>query len=675
MLDAVARRWPSCVEWALCVSAWTVGHGSIVATQAQAQSGFVGSFSGPDAIAQLSSGNASIRIRAASFLARNGVPAHAIKALVQALERERNPVVIRAIAESLARRGDSRAARALATAFREADVQTLPALADALAAVGGSHALAELADALAQTPRRNVASRALLRAGVVAIPFLVRALHVDESRLAAIRLLGELKSHTATPELVSWAQDSDPEIREESIRALGSIGDERAAYVVLRALQDSSGEVVIAAISALSSVGSPAHVDRLLDVLRGSDARRRRLALNSLVALSPEAAIPVIRGELEARPGDARDIAELVMHHQHAAFLEIYETLMRRGVYSARVADAIAEIGTPAALRALLRNANRTNPNPDLARSIAIGLRRGISFSTELKSAAWSFLRKRGPGDRMLVFRALARDPAVRDVLVRRLRADSAQQRAVAANAMALYGSSENTFPLGTALKKERSERAFVAIAMSMAALGGAADASSLWRWLRPWSTVGAAMILASVSAPRWSARQARRLGRLLRANLRHPRPSVRAQACWALANVREKRAWRAIARLLDDDHADVRTSAARALRVLQVPAANLLLRARWRVEKEAKVRAQLQSPGAPLPRGPLHFQAMGHSVLRVRVRAASEQLRGRELPVDIVLSDGRWIQTHTLTGGELILAGLPDSVVDVRVGLGGASR
>jgi len=103
-----------------------------------------------------------------------------------------------------------------------------------------------------------------------AVPLLIKALNdLDEDwlgREAAALALGDIGSTKAVPDLIraAWL----PETREVAVEALAAIGDPRATGVLLSALSDQEEpEAQKAAIYGLMNIGEPA-VPALIDMLK-----------------------------------------------------------------------------------------------------------------------------------------------------------------------------------------------------------------------------------------------------------------------------------------------------------------------------------------------------------------------------------------------------------------------
>jgi hypothetical protein len=119
---------------------------------------------------------------------------------------------------------------------------------------------------------------------------------------------------------------------------------------------------------------------------------------------------------------------------------------------------------------------------------------------------------------------------------------------------------------------------------------------------------------------------------------------------------------------LLLEDHApEVRVAAAWAGFLLGTGHAHRALELHTRTERDPVVSSALRRALSTPRRSLSEAIGRGREALIARLRSDSPQLI---VPVDIVLTDGRWIRMTTLPTGEIILVDLPSGIADVRVQL-----
>ena len=151
-----------------------------------------------------------------------------------------------------------------------------------------------------------------------------------------------------SPELLGLLQDGDPAVRASAARAIGLIGDPAALPALLQALADPDALAGQRIAEAIGRLGDQAIGDRsvsadLLNVLRSAPmVERTRAALALGLLRSPEA-VPGLAALLSAGDPEAQRVA----------------------------AEALAAIGTPAAMAALM--APLADPQMTSARHAAMG--------------------------------------------------------------------------------------------------------------------------------------------------------------------------------------------------------------------------------------------------------------------------------------------------------------
>ena len=199
---------------------------------------------------------------------------------------------------------DPAAAARMATAYVEVEVGAV--LSDAwvdrvMSCVPGPERQSVTADAaafavadLGIAPRCLQALRADPRESVAALRGHVEA---DRDRLAAIRVLGDLRDQAATEPLVRLLEDPDPEVRRAAASSLALVRDPHAIEALLRATADHSYDVRDAALRALDEFGTAAIVWGLAAASRGAlddvaEVAERWTASESVRAAEPVAEAP-----------------------------------------------------------------------------------------------------------------------------------------------------------------------------------------------------------------------------------------------------------------------------------------------------------------------------------------------------------------------------------------------
>jgi HEAT repeat protein len=361
----------------------------------------------------------SVRLFAARRLARAGAPA-AIEAATRWISSPNVPLVDRQFGLDVLR-----------------DVPTLPdtarqaierALRDPDAAVRMS--------ALDTLERRDV---------LPSLPAVLSALDDDsrEVRLRAIRLVAGKRDDRIALPLLSRVDDADRQVRVDAIRALGS--HPRATPALLRLLADTTDEVRAAAMDALAALRAEAAIPPFAALARrrpaDDGARRAQLALGKIATPASVAvlisltrkppvtaetkaalrgagavALPALERELESgTPGSAAMAAATLgdIGDRHAT-APLCAALERRTELAPVALDAVARIGDPAAVPALVR-ASESN-----------------DLETRRQGYA-ALLALRDPRATVTIARGLAdADPHVRELSARLVAAIGAQASALA---------------------------------------------------------------------------------------------------------------------------------------------------------------------------------------------------------------------------------------------------
>jgi HEAT repeat protein len=151
--------------------------------------------------------------------------------------------------------------------------------ATALSQIDSKQTITELSEALEQG-NADICQRAAYTLGAIgdeaAIPILIKLLEdrrfFSIVRSEAAKALGNIRSFSALPSLLSALNDEDYTIRASAIAALGNIGDTAVTSDLLQALQDNHYEVRQAAAQALGQVGDESVVPVLIQVLESQVA-------------------------------------------------------------------------------------------------------------------------------------------------------------------------------------------------------------------------------------------------------------------------------------------------------------------------------------------------------------------------------------------------------------------
>ena len=207
-------------------------------------------------VAALDDPDAYLRSVASAALAKSGAPADiAVPALVGLLQRERNPVHVRALSE-----------------YRDGAQPGLPVLLEILA-----------------DPQLD-----------------------SETRWNAARTIGKIgpAAASAVPALAAALQAPAATIREHAAEALGDIGPPAAAAVqpLAAVLHDSAPRVRRDAVRSLGQIGQPARavVNEIQELLKDKEDIVREAARNTLQTIAPEL-LPTEKPRPEAPPSGDKE--------------------------------------------------------------------------------------------------------------------------------------------------------------------------------------------------------------------------------------------------------------------------------------------------------------------------------------------------------------------------------
>ncbi|MFM6480552.1 MAG: HEAT repeat domain-containing protein [Microcystis panniformis] len=124
-------------------------------------------------------------------------------------------------------------------------------------------------------------------------------LGLDVPKGFKVELLGLTKSNEVVNELNQALKDSDSDVRMNAVEALVEIGSETAIPGLLKALEDSEGYVRREAAEALGKIGSETAIAGLLKALEHSNRYVRRKAAEALGEIGTETAIQGLLKALE----------------------------------------------------------------------------------------------------------------------------------------------------------------------------------------------------------------------------------------------------------------------------------------------------------------------------------------------------------------------------------------
>ncbi|MFM6512207.1 MAG: NACHT domain-containing protein, partial [Microcystis panniformis] len=134
-------------------------------------------------------------------------------------------------------------------------------------------------------------------------------LGLDVPKGFKVELLGLTKSNEVVNELNQALKDSDSDVRMNAVEALVEIGSETAIPGLLKALEDSEGYVRREAAEALGNIGTETAIPGLLKALEHSDGYVRWKAAEALGKIGSETAIPGLLKALEHSNKDVRENA------------------------------------------------------------------------------------------------------------------------------------------------------------------------------------------------------------------------------------------------------------------------------------------------------------------------------------------------------------------------------
>ncbi len=238
---------------------------------------------------------------------RPALPANTQILLLRALGNRRDPVAVPALAEAAA----------------SADEAVRLAALEALGCVGDAAALDTLLVAgSAGGAGQRVAQASLLQLEGEAVNRRLLELvdQADEqTRVAAIDALAGRGATTATARLLAAATQEPGAVRQAAIRALGTLAQaaelDPLLQLVAKPKSPEDRELLIAATGRLlPRCGDLAGtVDTIVQAIRTAPTDARPALVRILGATGAEAALPVLRDQLQSAPGDVQDAVVMAM--------------------------------------------------------------------------------------------------------------------------------------------------------------------------------------------------------------------------------------------------------------------------------------------------------------------------------------------------------------------------
>jgi len=168
-------------------------------------------------------------------------------------------------------------------------------------------------------------------------------------KIAAIKLLGEIKERVAVESLIKTLATSNIMIKNAALEALGTIGDERSIDPIIESLKDETAKV--SAAKALGEIGNSKPVQDLINLLKDKDSDVRSAAAVSLGQIKDPLALSALIIALEEdRDVNVRRLASIAIgeigNEEAVPVLikKLDDQFMNVAVSSA---DALIKIGLP----------------------------------------------------------------------------------------------------------------------------------------------------------------------------------------------------------------------------------------------------------------------------------------------------------------------------------------
>ncbi|HPZ06568.1 MAG TPA: HEAT repeat domain-containing protein [Candidatus Eremiobacteraeota bacterium] len=128
-----------------------------------------------------------------------------------------------------------------------------------------------------------------------AVQYLIPLLSYEKSLTVqmAIWILGELKAHEATLQIINTLSRGNDDIRQNSAYSLGNIGDKRAIEPLLeRILEDNNKDVRVYCAEALKKIDITRDINKLIKVARSDDKLLRENLIKAVYSKGPSQNTP-----------------------------------------------------------------------------------------------------------------------------------------------------------------------------------------------------------------------------------------------------------------------------------------------------------------------------------------------------------------------------------------------
>lgn len=276
-------------------------------------------------------------------------------------------------ADKLGIAGAARATERLVTALEDESPEVRIRAAKALGEVGGTAAVAPLVRALGEPNRwstiRIADILATMRGGVGAqlvAEFDRMSLH---ARLAAVDILGRLRSLEAVDWLRGRLLDADRDVRARACHALGAIGDPESGGPLVNALSDPEWPVRAMAAKALGRIRHVAAIPALGAALRDREWWVRANAAEALRQMGPRG-IEALDRMLDDRDVYARHQAVLMLEQSGELDRQV-ERLGRPDGPEREAAESLVRRFVRAGQVGRLRELEETHADPRVREALA----------------------------------------------------------------------------------------------------------------------------------------------------------------------------------------------------------------------------------------------------------------------------------------------------------------
>lgn len=239
--------------------------------------------------------------------------------------------------------------------------------------------------------RRTAAVEALVALGRECVPYLLKEIrHPDQDvRKFIVDILGEIKDPAAVDVIIAMTRDPQENIRLASVETLGAIGGDRSFEALLALLSSDDVSLQFSVLYALSRLGRPIPLESIKPLMEKRILRRalydalgqtRSAEAVELIAeglhdpakSTRQAAVRALY-QLSEVPGLERLVEQTVQRRfqntplePFMEFLESNQLLTKRATIR-----LLALVGTPEAIRLLVRAAHDDSIQADIAEAIA----------------------------------------------------------------------------------------------------------------------------------------------------------------------------------------------------------------------------------------------------------------------------------------------------------------